>query len=175
MSDDEIKRPEEAAPEAQPQPDSHVLQDGIDQQGHQVHRAVTTLDEVAEEHVYVRFRCAEFESMLEFDLVGDQAVFESAGKLPPVIHLICPRCARNGHPDHALSITHSAAGGTKTFEIEELPADQHGVVMDQNDEPLMASDGGYAIRKRLLTIREPFKCEYCHRRYKVTDNEMRDA
>jgi hypothetical protein len=96
--------------------------------------------------------------------------------LPPVIHIICPRCAYNKHPDHALSITHTAAGGTKTFEIEEIEhPDNYEVVCDDKGTPVKGSKGQPAVNKRKLTIREPFKCEYCSWRFKLTDNRMWDA
>lgn len=173
MSDDEIKRPEEAASEVQPQLDSHVLQDGIDQEGHQVHRAVTTLDEVTEEHLWVVYTNPLWQMNLEVDLVGDQAVFRSDGKLPPVIHLICPECAYAGHHDHALSITHTVVGGTKTFEIEPiLNPDDFEVVCDDKGVPAKGSKGQPAINKKRLTIKERFKCEYCSRWFTLTNNKM---
>jgi hypothetical protein len=167
--------PDGKVPPDEPVNDAHILHDGLDEKGHHVHRAVTTLDEVKEEHIYVIYMNPYWQMTLEVDLVGDQAVFESDGKLPPVLHLICPKCARNGHPDNALSITHASIGGTKTFEIEDLDPKDYGVVTDEKGAPLMGSDGEPAIVKRRLTIKEPFKCEYCSARFKITDNQMRDA
>jgi hypothetical protein len=139
-------------------------------------RSATTVDEVPEEHVYVFYKNAFWEMVLEVDLLGDQAVFRSDGKIPPVIHILCPKCARSGHRNNALSITHVAVGGTKGFEIEELDASQWGMIEDpQTHRPVMASNGAPAIVSRRLTIKESFKCEYCNARYKITDNQMRDA
>jgi uncharacterized Zn-finger protein len=170
---DESKHDEEGTAELSPQFDSRILHNGTDQQGQHVHRAVTTLDEVAEEHLWVIYHNPLWQMNLEIDLVGDQAVFASDGKLPPVIHLICPECAYAGHPDHALSITHTAAGGTKTFEIEPIAnPDDYEVICDEKGVPAKGSKGGPAINKKRLTIKERFKCEYCSRRFKLTNNKM---
>jgi hypothetical protein len=169
----ENKRDEEGTPESTPNLDSHILHDGVDQTGHHVHRAVTTLDEVAEEHLWIIYTNPLWQMNMEIDLVGDQAVFMSDGKLPPVIHLICPECAYVGNADHALSITHATVGGTKTFEIEPITdPDDYEVICDKDGVPMKGSKGEPAVNKKRLTIKERFKCEYCARWFKLTDNKM---
>jgi hypothetical protein len=82
---------------------------------------------------------------------------------------------RNGFKDNALSITHSSMGGTKGFEIEDIPVKDWGAVPHPKGGYVMGTDGKPVIVKRRLTIKEPFTCEYCKARYKITDNEMRDS
>lgn len=167
----------DATPEAKPEePQKRTeIQQGTDGQGRSIVKSSTTLDEVAEEHVYVFYRSPNYEMVLEVDLLGDQTVFRSDGKIPPVIHILCPRCVRNGFADNALSITHSSMGGTKGFEIEDLPVKDWGAVPHPKGGYVMDSDGKPVIVRRRLTIKEPFKCEYCASRFKITDSEMRDA
>lgn len=147
-----------------------------DEDGRANVRGLTTLEEAKEEHVYVLYKNAYWEMVLEIDLLGDQAVFRSDGRIPPVIHLLCPRCVRQGHKDNALSITHVSVGGTKGFEIEDLEEKDWGAIIHpQTGRPIMGSDGLPLIVRRRLTIKESFKCEYCQARYKITDNQMRDS
>jgi hypothetical protein len=163
----------EATPEG-PQRKTEVNQ-GTDDRGNVILQSSTTLDQVPEEHVYVFYRASNYEMVLEVDLLGDQTVFESDGKIPPVIHILCPRCVRNGFKDNALSITHSSMGGTKGFEIEDIPVKDWGAVPHPQGGYVMDSGGKPVIVRRKLTIKEPFRCEYCKARYKITDSEMRDA
>ena len=158
----------------EPQKKTEVYQ-STDDRGRFGIRATTTLDEVPEEHVYVIYRNQNWEMVLEVDLLGDQSVFRSDGKIPPVIHILCPRCAKGGFDKNALSITHSSMGGTKGFEIEDLPFEKWGAVPHPKGGFVLDSKGQPAIVKRLLTIKESFTCEYCKARYKITDNEMRDS
>ena len=151
------------------------VQQSTDDQGRAILKSSTTLDEVHEEHIYVFYRNASWEMVLEVDLLGDQVVFRSDGKLPPVIHILCPKCVRNGFKDNALSITHSSMGGTKGFEIEDIPVKDWGAVPHPKGGFVMGTDGRPVIVKRRLTIKESFACEYCKARYKITDNEMRDS
>lgn len=175
--DAEGNDPDDEVPE---KPKQHVVKSKVQQSmtpdGLPIVRSATTIEEVQEEHVYVTYRNAFWEMVLEVDLLGDQAVFKSDGKIPPVIHLLCPRCVRMGHKDNALSITHTAVGGTKGFEVEDLEEKHWGVIMHpETGNPIMGSDGTPAIVQRQLTIKEKFSCEYCKARYKITDNQMRDS
>lgn len=145
---------------------------GIDSHGNPNLKAVTTLDEVAEEHIYVVYRSHAKDAVLEVDLLGDQAVKGSDGRLPPVIHLECPRCTSTDPNNRSiLSVTH----GNKHFEIEDLEQKDWGVVTLPDGKPVMGSKGGPAIIKRRLTIKESFRCTYCNRSYRITDNIMSDA
>jgi hypothetical protein len=163
------------APKKQ-EPVRSEVQQFTDSDGRAVLRGSTTLEEVKEEHIYVLYKNAFWEMVLEVDLLGDQAVFRSDGRIPPVIHILCPKCARNGHRDNALSITHTSVGGTKSFEVEDLEEKDWGAIIHpQTGKPIMGSDGMPVIVQRRLTIKESFKCEYCHARYKITDNQMRDS
>jgi hypothetical protein len=167
----------DAKPEEQPATPERKTEvhQGTDQRGNVILKSSTTLDEVHEEHVYVFYRQSNWEMVLEVDLLGDQVVFKSDGKIPPVIHILCPKCVRNGFKDNALSITHSSMGGTKGFEIEDIPVKDWGAVPHPQGGYVMGSDGKPVIVRRRLTIKEPFNCEYCKARYKITDNEMRDS
>ena len=144
---------------------------GVDSHGNPNLRAVTTIDEVAEEHIYVVYRSYARDVVLEVDLLGDQAVKGSDGKLPPVIHLECPRCtSKDPNNRSILSITH----GNKHFEIEDLERKDWGEVTFDG-KTVMGSKGNPAIITRRLTIKESFRCTYCNRSYRITDNIMSDA
>jgi hypothetical protein len=150
-----------------------AMRDGIDSKGRYGIKTLTTIDEVAEEHVYVVYRSALKDAVLEVDLLGDQAVQGSDGKLPPVINLECPCCTDVSSPEKRsiLSITY----GNKHFEIEDLPREQWGVVTMPDGSPVMGSKGKPAIVSRRLTIKEKIQCVYCRRWFKITDNVMSDA
>lgn len=150
------------------------VQKGFDKQGSPVHSAITTLQEVEEEHFYIVYRSPLVDVIIEVDLLGDQAVHNSDGKLPPVIHIECPiPSCREAQPDgrSPLSITF----GNKHFEIEDLPMKDWGVVTMPDGRPVMGTNGKPVIVTRRLTIKETFKCVYCQRRFRITDNIMSDA
>lgn len=176
---DEAKNPQDAlivqpgAPPVQMQPRIDRFQEGVDKDGLFRLKSVTTVDEVAEEHVYVIYRSHAFDAVLEVDLLGDQATQGSDGKLPPLIHIECPRCtSKDPNNRSILSITH----GNKHFEIEDLPEKDWGFVTMPDGTPMLNSKKtGPAIVKRRLTIKEKFTCVYCHRSFKITDNVMSDA
>jgi len=157
-----------------PSPLKVQVQKGFDKQGRVVHSAITTLQEVEEEHLYIVYRSPLRDVTIEADLLGDQAVYKSDGKLPPVIHIECPiPSCREAQPDgrSPLSITF----GNKHFEIEDLPRKDWGVVTMPDGTPVLGSSGKPVIMTRRLTIKEPFKCTYCQRRFRITDNIMSDA
>ena len=157
-----------------PKPLETKVRKGFDKKGSIIHQAEVTLDKVEEEHLYVIYRNPLQEVVIEVDLLGDQEVVESDGKLPPVIHIECPHAScREANPDKRspLSITY----GNKHFEIEDLPEKDWGVVTDPDGKPVMGSNGSPAIMMRRLTIKESFECSYCRRRYRITDNLMYDA
>jgi hypothetical protein len=158
---------------AKMQPRTEFQQKGIDKDGLFKHKSVTTVDEVAEEHVYVIYRSHALDAVLEVDLLGDQATQGSDGKLPPLIHLECPRCtSKDPNNRSILSITY----GNKHFEIEDLPEKDWGFVTMPDGTPMLNSKkNGPAIIKRRLTIKETFTCVYCRRSYRITDNIMSDA
>jgi len=168
----------EEAP-APPRPMKVEIRKGVDKQGNATLSALTTVSEVAEEHVYLVYRGITHEMVIECDLLGDQAIHKSDGKLPPVIHLECPRCTQpdeENRPKEAsrrsiLSLTH----GNKHYEIQDLEEKDWGVVTMPDGRPVMGSDKKPAIVKRLLTVKETFKCSYCGARFKITDNIMQDA
>jgi hypothetical protein len=150
------------------------VQKGFDAQGRPVHSALTTLQEVEEEHLYIIYKNPLLHVVIEADLLGDQAVHNSDGKLPPVIHIECPiPSCREAQPDgrSPLSIT----SGNKHFEIEDLPHKDWGVVTMPDGRPILSTDGKPVIMTRRLTIKETFKCSYCQRRFRLTDNIMSDA
>ena len=150
------------------------MKKGFDEKGRPVHSAITTLQEVEEEHLYLVYRSTLLDVIIEADLLGDQAVVKSDGKLPPVIHIECPiPSCREANPDgrSPLSITY----GNKHFEIEDLPMKDWGVVTMPDGRPVMGSNGKPVIMTRRLTIKEPFECTYCRRKFRITDNIMSDA
>lgn len=158
-----------------PSPLKVKVQKGFDKKGRPVHSAVTTLQEVNEEHLYIIYRSPLRDVTIEADLLGDQAVHNSDGKLPPVIHIECPitEC-RKAQPDgrSPLSIT----SGNKHFEIEDMPMkDWQVVTYPDTGKPVMSSEGKPVIMTRRLTIKETFTCSYCKRRFRITDNFMSDA
>jgi hypothetical protein len=150
-----------------------AVREGVDRQGRYGIKSLTTIDEVAEEHIYLIYRSEVKDAVLEVDLLGDQAVYGSDGRLPPVINLECPRCTDVSSPEKRsiLSITY----GNKHFEIEDLPREQWGVVTMPDGSPIMGSKGKPAVVSRRLTVKETIQCTYCRRRYKITDNIMSDA
>lgn len=147
---------------------------GFDKKGRPIHSAITTLQEVEEEHIYLIYRSPLTDVIIEADLLGDQATYKSDGKLPPVIHIECPIAScRETNPDKRspLSITF----GNKHFEIEDLPMSKWSVVTMPDGKPVMGSNGKPVIMTRRLTIKEKIECSYCGRRFKITDNVMSDA
>jgi hypothetical protein len=142
------------------------------------HKALTTIDETPEEHVYLFYKPVGGryeEIVLEADLLGDRADYKSDGSLPPVIHIECPRCTKP-EDRQALSITHYEAGGSKHFEIEELDPDKWYTVLDPKTErPLLSSEGKPVLQTKHLTVKEVIKCPSCQSRYKITDCQMRDV
>ena len=150
-----------------------AYREGIDKHGRFGVKSLTTVSEVAEEHVYLIYRSEVKDVVIEADLLGDQAVQGSDGKLPPVIHLECPRCTDPSSPEKRsiLSITQ----GNKHFEIEDLEQKDWGIVMMPDGAAVQGSKGKPAIVKRRLTVKETIECVYCRRRYKITDNIMSDA
>lgn len=160
------------APEGVTKPRLDYQQEGLNKDGLFTQRSVTTVNEVAEEHIYVIYRSHAKDAVLEVDLLGDQATQGSDGRLPPVIHIECPRCTTKDPNNRSiLSITY----GNKHFEIEDLPEKDWGFVTMPDGKPIMGSKGQPAIVKRRLTIKETFTCVYCRRSYKLTDNIMSDA
>ena len=161
-----------AAQDAAAKPRLDYQQEGVNKDGLFTQRSVTTVNEVAEEHIYVIYRSHVKDAVLEVDLLGDQATQGSDGKLPPVIHIECPRCTTKDPNNRSiLSITY----GNKHFEIEDLPEKDWGFVTMPDGQPILGSKGQPAIVKRRLTIKEKFTCAYCRRSYKLTDNIMSDA
>jgi hypothetical protein len=146
------------------------IRTGIDDSGHLVHRACTTIDEVSEEHIYIIYRSTTKDIVIEADLLGDQATVGSDGKLPPVIHIECPRCT-SPEDRRALSITYE----NKKFEIEDLEEKDWGGISHPAGGMVMGTDGNPAIVKRRLTIKETFCCTYCNSSFRLTDNIMSDA
>jgi len=147
------------------------IREGVDRRGLIHHQALTTLDEVPEEHVYLLYRGHNKEVVIEADLLGVQTVTNSDGKLPPVIHIYCPICSSQEDP-RALSIT----SGNKQFEIEDIPLDKAGIVtMADGETPLLKKNGKPVIMDRVLTIKESFSCTYCGSKFRITDNIISDA
>ena len=147
---------------------------GFDAKGNPVLSAITEIDKVEEEHLYIIYRSPLMDVTIEADLLGVQVAYKSDGKLPPVIHIECPIPAcRAAQPDgrSPLSITF----GNKHFEIEDLPMKDWGVVTMPNGGPVLGSNGRPVIMTRRLTIKESFECSYCKRRFRITDNIMSDA
>ena len=147
---------------------------GFDKKGNPVVSAITEINSVEEEHLYIVYRSTFMDVTIECDLLGDQAVHKSDGKLPPVIHIECPiPSCREAQPDgrSPLSITF----GNKHFEIEDLPMKDWSVVTMPDGRPVMGSNGRPVIMTRRLTIKETIECVYCRRRFRITDNIMSDA
>jgi len=150
------------------------VQKGFDAKGMPVHSALTTLQEVAEEHLYLVYKNPLLHVVIEADLLGDQAVHQSDGKLPPVIHIECPiPSCRDAQPDKRspLSIT----SGNKHFEIEDLDPKDWKIVTYPDNRPVLGTDGKPIVMTRRLTIKEVFRCSYCNRSFRITDNIMSDA
>jgi len=148
------------------------IRKGFDKDGKPIVSAMTTLSQVNEEHIYILYQSYAKQAVIECDLLGDQAVHKSDGKLPPVIHIECPKCTGKEDKDRSvLSITH----GNKHFEIEPLPQKDWGVVTMPDGRPVTGSDGKPAIVTKRLTIKEAFKCSYCGSRFRITDNIMSDS
>lgn len=174
----QIDDPEPANPNIQP-PARVQIRKGFDEQGRPMLSALTTLSETPEEHIYLVYRSPVRDAVVECDLLGDQAVMNSDGKLPPVIHIECPRCSKpdpaGTRPENSKRSILSITYGNKHFEIEDLDQKDWGVVTLPDGRPVMGSKGQPAIVSRRLTIKESFKCSYCGRRFKITDNFMQDA
>jgi hypothetical protein len=171
--DDRISEEEKALAEQLPplvKPTKVEIQRGFDSQGRAVHRAMTTIAETPEEHIYIVYKSKERDIVIEADLLGYQAVVGSDGKLPPVIHIECPICTKPNDRS-ALSITYA----NKPFEIEDVDQKDWGVVTYPDGSPVMSSENKPAIVTRRLTVKDPFRCSYCNRRFKITDNIMSDA
>lgn len=173
IADQRIAEEERALEEQLPplvKPTKVEIQRGFDAQGRVIHKAMTTIAEVPEEHLYIVYRSRERDIVIEADLLGDQAVVASDGKLPPMIHIECPLCTK---PDNrsALSITYT----NKPFEIEDIDKQDWGVVTYPDGSPVMSSENKPAIVTRRLTVKDPFRCSYCNRRFRITDNIMSDA
>jgi len=159
-----------------PAPVKVDIRKGFDEKGRPVFKAMTTIQEVAEEHLYLVYRSYNRDVVVECDLLGDQTVQNSDGKLPPVIHLECPACSEPDKkgilPEDSqrsiLSITH----GNKHFEIEDLEKKDWGVVTMPDGSPVMNSKNEPAIVTRRLTVKEKIQCVYCSRYFKITDNFM---
>lgn len=172
----EQKNPEDSLiqpPDSPARPPQKIeIKKGLDAKGNPSLKAVTTIDEVPEEHIYLVYRSHAMDAVIEADLLGDQVVTGSDGKLPPVIHLECPRCTSKDNNNRSiLSITH----GNKHFEIEDLEEKDWGIVTMPDGQPVVGSKGKPAIIKRRLTVKESFKCTYCNRAFRITDNIMSDA
>jgi len=166
--DDLIQPP--GAPSRPPQ--KIEIRKGFDDKGNPLLKTVTTIDEVPEEHIYLVYRSHALDAVIEADLLGDQVVTGSDGRLPPVIHLECPRCTSKDNNNRSiLSITY----GNKHFEIEDLEEKDWGIVMMPDGKPVVGSKGRPAVIKRRLTVKETIKCTYCNRVFRITDNIMSDA
>jgi hypothetical protein len=177
-----IGTPEQTAPAESPAgvpPLKVEIRKGFDEKGRPRLNALTTLDEVEEEHVYLIYRSGLRDVVVECDLLGDQSVRNSDGKLPPVVHLECPRCTKFDEkgirPEDSKRSIMSMEYRNKKFEIEDLPRKDWGVVTMPDGRPVMGSDGKPAIVTRRLTTKETFKCPFCGWRYKITDNILQDA
>jgi hypothetical protein len=171
--DDRIAEEEKQLEEQLPpvvKPTKVEIQRGFDSQGRAIHRAMTTIAEVPEEHLYVIYKSRERDIVIEADLLGDQAVVGSDGKLPPMIHIECPICTKPNDRS-ALSITYT----NKPFEIEDIDQKDWGVVTYPDGSPVMSSENKPAIVTRRLTVKDAFRCSYCQRRFRITDNIMSDA
>ena len=168
----------DVAPSA-PSPVRVDIRKGFDNKGRAVFKALTTIQEVAEEHIYLVYRSYNKDVVVECDLLGDQFAKDSDGKLPPVIHLECPACSKPDKPGtlpenserSMLSITY----GNKHFEIEDLDKKDWGVVTMPNGQPVLSSKNEPAIVTRRLTVKERIQCTYCGRHFKITDNIMSPA
>lgn len=162
-----------------PSPVKVDIRKGFDEKGRPVFKALTTIQEVAEEHIYLVYRSYNKDVVVECDLLGDQFAKDSDGKLPPVIHLECPVCSQPDKPGtlpedsqrSMLSITY----GNKHFEIEDLEKKDWGVVTMPDGSPVMNSKKEPAVVTRRLTIKERIQCTYCGRYFKITDNIMSPA
>jgi hypothetical protein len=141
-----------------------------DNRGGFVHRAEMLLDKVREEHVYLVYRSSSRDVVIEADLLGDQAVINSDGKLPPVIHIECPKCSSDKDRS-ILSIEYE----NKKFEIEDLDPKDWGTVPHPDGGYVMGTDGQPVIIERRLTVKERFSCAYCYSSFRITDNIMSDA
>lgn len=161
---------EEAQQEAPAEQIDVKIRTGLDRDNRFVYRAEATLDKVPEEHIYIIYRSTTKDVVIETDLLGDQAVVASDGRLPPVIHIECPKCS-SLKDRRVLSITH----GNKHFEIEDLDRKDWGAIPHPTGGLVMGTDGKPAIVKRRLTIKETFSCTYCNSSFKITDNIMSNA
>ena len=147
------------------------VRETIDDRGLLTHRSITTLDEVKEEHVYLVYRGATREMVIEADLLGDVAVKNSDGNLPPVVHIECPECT-SPEDRRILSITYE----NKKFELEDIPFDKVCTIYREDGvTPVLGSDGNPVMIEKKLTIKELITCSYCGTPFRITENMMQRA
>lgn len=155
------------------------IRKGFDEKGRPVLKALTTLQEVAEEHLYLVYRSYNKAVVVECDLLGDQITKDSDGKLPPMIHLECPECSKPDEPgilpENSERSILSISYGNKHYEIEDLERKDWGFVSMPDGAPVLNSKKEPAVISRLLTVKEKIQCVYCKRHFRITDNIMSPA
>jgi hypothetical protein len=156
------------------------IRKGFDEKGRPVLKALTTIQEVPEEHLYLLYRCYNKDVVVECDLLGDQLDKGSDGKLPPMIHLECPECSKPDKPgtlpENSERSILSISYGNKHYEIEDLERKDWGFVSNPDGSPLLHPERKEpVIVKRVLTVKEKIQCVYCKRYFRITDNIMSPA
>jgi len=143
------------------------VREGYDAKGRFVHQGLTTINEVEEEHLYLFYHGPTKDVIIECDLLGTQEAIKSDGKIPPTIHIECPECTK---PDDrsALSITYT----NRPFEIEDLDIDDWYTIEMPDGSPILGTNKKPIILSKKLTVKDPFRCTYCNRKYRITDNHM---
>lgn len=117
---------------------------------------INTVDEVPEEHIYLRSTSSNGRELLwEADLLGVQTEDGGWGRLPPMIDIFCPFCAMQGKRE-ALKINPE----NKPYEIEDL---KEPIIV-----PTMGFNGPIKIEiHRLLTVKDRLRCLECFTQFEI--------